>query len=50
MAKLDLISKRNQPIKYLKTKGMKYIELFNEINQNKKIDDHDLFNRLHVFN
>ncbi|CAD8081043.1 unnamed protein product [Paramecium primaurelia] len=50
MAKLDLISKRNQPIKYLKTKGMKYIELFNEINQNKKLDDHDLFNRLHVFN
>ncbi|CAK87568.1 unnamed protein product (macronuclear) [Paramecium tetraurelia] len=49
-AKLDLISKRNQPIKYLKTKGMKYIELFNEISQNKKLADHGLFNRLQVFN
>lgn len=35
MAKLDLISQRNQPIKYLKTKGMKYIELYNEFNKNK---------------
>ncbi|CAD8192248.1 unnamed protein product [Paramecium octaurelia] len=49
-AKLDLISKRNQPIKYLKTKGMKYIELFNEISQNKQLADHGLFNRLQVFN
>ena len=50
MAKQDLINKRNQPIKYLKAKGIKYIELFNEIDLNKKKNDDGLFNRLHVFN
>ncbi|CAD8093323.1 unnamed protein product [Paramecium primaurelia] len=50
MAKLDLIHNRNQPIKYLKTKGMKYIELYNEFNQNKKLKGNGIFNKLHVFN
>ncbi|CAD8119590.1 unnamed protein product [Paramecium sonneborni] len=50
-AKFDLLNSRNSPIKYFKDKGMKYIEIYNELNKMNKNDTSDgLLKRLRVFN
>ncbi|CAD8208470.1 unnamed protein product [Paramecium pentaurelia] len=50
-AKFDLLNNRNLPIKYFKTKGMKYIEIYNELNKKNTNDiSEGLLKRLRVFN
>ncbi|CAD8179734.1 unnamed protein product [Paramecium octaurelia] len=51
-AKLDLLKSRNQSIKYFKTKGMKYIEIYNESNKKSANNNttEGLLKRMRVFN
>ncbi|CAD8206047.1 unnamed protein product [Paramecium octaurelia] len=50
-AKFDLLNSRNLPVKYFKAKGMKYIEIYNELNKRMTNNSKDgLLKRLRVFN